>query len=74
MHTKTRWTDLSSGQQTAVLTVVSIQLSLAATAWTDLAIRPPENVNGSKTVWAAVIAVSFVGPALYFTVGRRKAS
>ena len=72
MRKQIRWTELSSGQQTAVLTLVSIQLSLAATAWTDLAIRPPEKVNGCKAVWAAIIAVNFVGPALYFTQGRRK--
>ncbi len=72
MRTKTRWAELSSRQQTAVLTLVSIQLSLAATAWTDLALRPPEKVNGRKSVWAAVIAVNFVGPALYFAKGRRK--
>ena len=72
MQTKARWKDLSSGEQTAVLTMVSIQFSLAATAWTDLAIRPAEKVNGRKTVWAAVIAVGFAGPVLYFTVGRRK--
>ncbi len=67
-----RWTDLSSRQQTAILTLASVQLSLAATAWTDLAIRPSENVNGHKAVWAAIIAVNFVGPALYFSKGVRK--
>ena len=71
MPTKMSWTELSSRQQTAVLTLVSIQLSLAATAWADLATRPPEKVNGRKAVWAAIIAVNFVGPALYFAKGRR---
>lgn len=71
MHTKMTWTDLSSGQQAGVLTLVSIQLSLAATAWTDLAARPPEKVNGRKPVWAVIIAVNSFGPALYFTLGRR---
>lgn len=72
MHPKMRWKDLSSQQQTAMLTLASVQLSLAATAWTDLARRPTEEVNGRKAVWAAIIAVNFVGPALYFTKGIRK--
>ncbi len=71
-HLRTRWTHLSSRQQTAILTVVSVQLSLAATAWTDLVRRPPERVNGRKTTWAVIIAVSFVGPALYFARGRKE--
>jgi hypothetical protein len=28
-------------------------------------------VNGSKPRWAAIIAIDFVGPILYFTRGRR---
>ncbi len=66
-----RWSELSSRQQTAVLVLASIQLSLAVTAWTDLALRKPERVNGSKAKWAAVIAVDFVGPVAYFLRGRR---
>jgi type IV secretory pathway VirB2 component (pilin) len=67
------WQELSSGQKAAVLTLASVQLSLAATAWTDLARRPADQVNGPKAAWAAVIAINFVGPVLYFTKGRRKA-
>ena len=66
-----RWSELSSRQQAAILVLASIQLSLAATAWTDLAVRKPELVNGSKAKWAAVIAVNFVGPVVYFLRGRR---
>ena len=58
-------------QQTVILTLASVQVSLAATAWADLATRPAEKVNGSKGKWAAIIAINFVGPALYFLRGRR---
>lgn len=68
---KRRWQDLTPRQQTMILTLASIQLSLAATAWADLATRPAERVKGPKAAWAAVIAVSFVGPLAYFTKGRR---
>lgn len=68
-----QWSELSPRQQTAVLVGVSVQLSLAATAWTDLAIRPASRVNGPKAMWAAIIAVNFVGPIAYFARGRHPA-
>ena len=66
-----KWKELSGRQQAVALTLMSVQLSLAASAWADLATRPADQVNGSKATWAAVIAVNFVGPLLYFTKGRR---
>jgi Phospholipase_D-nuclease N-terminal len=66
-----KWSELSSAQQTAVLVLGSIQLSLAATAWTDLARRPAAQLNGRKALWAAVIAVNWIGPLSYFRWGRR---
>ena len=50
---------------------VSIEISLAVSAWADLAERPPELVNGSKTKWATVIGIVFVGPIMYYVRGRR---
>jgi hypothetical protein len=66
------WTDLTSRQQAVVLTLASVQLSLAATAWTDLARRPAESVNGGKARWALIIAITFFGPLAYFRWGRRQ--
>jgi hypothetical protein len=66
-----RWSDLTPRQQTAVLVLGSVQMSLAATAWTDLARRPAAAVNGSKLGWALVIAINFIGPLAYFRWGRR---
>lgn len=67
-----RWNALSTRQQTAVLTLASVQLSLAATAWIDLVRRPANQVNGRKGVWAAIIAINFAGPTLYFLRGIRR--
>lgn len=66
-----RWSDLTPTQQTWVLALASVQLSLAATAWADLATRPATEVNGRKGTWAAFIAVSFVGPLSWFRWGRQ---
>lgn len=71
MVTKKRWNDLTDTQKTVLLTLISVQVSLAATAWADLASRPAAKVQGSKGKWAAIIAINFIGPILYFTRGRR---
>lgn len=68
-----RWQDLTPAQQTTVLVLGSVQLSLAATAWADLATRPAEEVNGSRARWAAIIAISWPGPLAWFRWGRRTA-
>ena len=70
---KKQWKDMTSGQRAAAMVTGAIQLTLAVTAWVDLARRPAEQVNGKKAVWAAVIAVNFIGPITYFAKGRRKA-
>ena len=72
MTRRRRWGELSSREQTAVLTAASIQVSLAATAWTDLARRTAGEVNGSKRLWALVIAINVVGPGAWFRWGRRR--
>jgi len=68
---KRRWSDLTKGQKVAVLVLGSVQLSLAAAAWADLATRPASKVNGKKAMWAPVIAVNFFGPLAYLRWGRR---
>jgi hypothetical protein len=67
-----KWSDLSPGQRIAVLVVGAAQLALATSAWTDLARRPAAQVNGRKGVWAAVIAINWIGPLSYFRWGRRR--
>lgn len=71
MARKKSWTDLTGAQRAGLLTLVSVQVSLAVSAWADLAAQPSGRVNGSKKKWAAIIAINFVGPILYFTRGRR---
>ena len=70
---KKKWSDLSPRAKTVILTLASVQLSLAATAGADLASRPAGQVNGSKAKWAAIIAINLVGPLAYFRWGRRSA-
>ncbi|GAA1770777.1 PLD nuclease N-terminal domain-containing protein [Agromyces humatus] len=67
-----RWSDLSDQQKTWTLVAGSVQVALAATAWTDLARRPATQVRGAKPLWAVLIAVNFIGPISYFIFGRTR--
>jgi hypothetical protein len=67
-----RWSDLSGPQRAAAVAAGTVQIGLAVTAWVDLARRPTGQVNGSKRVWAAVIAINYAGPLAYFRWGRRR--
>jgi Phospholipase_D-nuclease N-terminal len=67
-----KWSELSGRQRAAVLGLGCVQLLLAVTAWADLARRPADAVNGRKTVWAALIAVNWIGPLSYLRWGRRR--
>lgn len=67
-----RWGDFTDKQKAVVLSLASVQLSLAVSAWADLAARPKSQVNGHKGKWAAVIAINFIGPVLYFWKGIRR--
>jgi hypothetical protein len=69
---KQRWRDLSRGRQIAVLAGAVVQITLAVTAWRDLAKRPAATVNGPKPLWVALIGINYVGPIAYFIVGRRR--
>lgn len=72
MRRSQRWDESSARSKVLVMLLTAVQVSLAVSAWTDLAQRPAEQVNGRKRRWAAIIAVNFVGPVLYFTRGRRR--
>ncbi|HSP51704.1 MAG TPA: PLDc N-terminal domain-containing protein [Cryobacterium sp.] len=66
------WRDLNRRQQIGVLVGAMVQITLAVTAWTDLAKRPASRVNGAKGIWAVIIGVNFLGPIAYFTAGQRR--
>jgi hypothetical protein len=65
------WDRMSASQKAGVIGTGLVQLGLATTAWRDLASRPAERINGPKGLWAAIIAVNWIGPIAYFIKGRR---
>jgi hypothetical protein len=54
-----------------IMLFTAVQVSLAVSAWTGLARRTADRVNGTKRRWAAIIAINFIGPMLYFARSRR---
>jgi hypothetical protein len=68
-----RWSDLTPGQRAVLLTMVSVELALTATALVDLARRPAAQVRGRKGWWALGCVVQPVGPIAYLAMGRRAA-
>ena len=68
------WSALSPGKKVSTVVLGLVQFALAAAAWADLAKRSAEEVNGPKKLWAALIAINWVGPIAYFIKGRRTGS
>jgi branched-subunit amino acid ABC-type transport system permease component len=70
---KRRWSDLSTGQQRAVIVGAAIEVVVTAVAVRDLYRRPSLQVRGSKALWLLSFFVQPFGPLAYFSVGRRPA-
>lgn len=51
--------------------LVLLQFALLALGYVDLARRQSVR-GGKKWVWALVMLISFVGPILYFVIGREE--
>lgn len=66
-----KWSDFTPAQQALLLTLISVELSLTATAAVDLARRPAAEVHGKKGLWALVLFVQPVGPIGYLWTHRR---
>lgn len=69
---KKKWSEMSTPQRVVVVLGGIVQIALAIAAWSDLAKRSPEQVNGPKARWAGIISINFVGPIAYFAFGRRR--
>lgn len=66
-----KWADMSPAQKTVMLTLISVEVSLTATALVDLVRRPADQVHGRKGVWALALFVQPVGPVAYLWTHRK---
>jgi hypothetical protein len=67
-----RLADLAPAQQRLLTVSAAVQFALLAAALIDIGRRPPEQIRGPKPLWVGLAFVNFVGPAAYFTIGRRR--
>jgi len=65
-----KWRDMSTPRKVFLIIASTVQIVLAVKAWVDLARRPRSQVRGSKSRWASIIGINFVGPLAYFRWGR----
>ena len=74
MSQKRKWSDLTTGQRTAIVAAGTIEVVLTTVALVDLARRPTAAVRGPKALWALGCFVQPVGPVAYLVFGRRSAA
>jgi hypothetical protein len=67
---KRRWSDLTTGQQRAIIVGGAVEVVVTAVALRDLARRPSAQVRGSKAGWVLAFVVQPFGPLAYFAFGR----
>lgn len=72
MMKQKHWQDLSPLEKILIVILALIQLSLLAAALWDLRQRSPQELNGSKEMWAVVSFVNFFGPIFYFLFGIKR--
>ena len=69
---KRSWRDLSGRQRRFAVVAAVVQFAMLAAALFDLRRRPSTRIRGPKLLWVAASFVNFVGPAAYFSIGRRR--
>ncbi len=64
-----RWSDLSTGQQRAVVAISAVELALTTVALVDLVRRPRTQIRGPKALWGVGVFVQPIGPIAYLAAG-----
>jgi hypothetical protein len=72
VRSKKRWSDLTAGQQRAIVLGAVAELVLTTLALRDLVRRPAAHVRGRKPLWVLAFVVQPFGPLSYFLFGRRR--
>ena len=71
MKQKKQWKEMAPWQKASALVMISVQVSLLASALVDIRRRPAEEIRGNKWLWTGVSFINFVGPISYFLFGRK---
>jgi hypothetical protein len=73
-NAKKRWSELSAGQQIAIVLAGIAELIVTSIALRDLLRRPARDVKGPKLMWLLALFVQPFGSPLYLMIGRRRRS
>lgn len=72
MATKRKWSELSPGQQRAIVVAGAIETALTIYSLFDLRRRDASEVRGPKRGWVPLLFVQPFGPLAYLVWGRRR--
>jgi hypothetical protein len=62
---------LSPAARRALWALVAVEIVLIAAAERDIQRRPADKIRGPKLLWRAVATQNVIGPAAYFSLGKR---
>lgn len=65
-----QWKRLSPSQRTVMVAGAVVQVTLLAAAQIDITRREADEIRGPKLLWRLICLVNFIGPILYFAIGR----
>src|SRR5580698_10003348 len=60
-----KWSDLSTGQRTAIGVAAAAELTLKVAALIDIKRRPAGQIRGPKAFWRSAQVVNLLGPVAY---------
>ncbi|RSZ63590.1 hypothetical protein EAH68_07530 [Corynebacterium hylobatis] len=62
---------MSTPARISLIVGVVVEVSAKIAAWVDLSRRPAEKVRGPKWAWALAQLINGLGPAAYWSLGRK---
>lgn len=65
------WFDLPTELRFPLVGLTAAELAAKVGMWISLARRPSEKVRGPKWAWVLASLINGVGPAAYWTFGRK---
>ncbi|WP_293951798.1 PLDc N-terminal domain-containing protein [uncultured Corynebacterium sp.] len=65
------WFDLPTELRFPLVGVTVAELTAKAAMWVSLSRRPAEKVRGPKWLWVLGSFINGIGPAAYWTFGRK---
>jgi hypothetical protein len=72
MMQRKKWSEMTTGQQTAIVVGAGVQISLLVGAIWDIWHRPVAEIRGDRRLWTLVSFLNIAGPLAYFFFGRKR--